>query len=234
MFKCFCRAALHAHSESYVERCCRSDSKVPQIFSLSSRDQLKHRKCLSSEVGANVFVTQRKIQKWTQWKLLMNCFTVHLTEIPWLSFTNYPTSLHLVVHSISGGPSHLWWSIPYQSIHPIHFIAPRCYNHLLAVMSVGYGFMPRMDCFEIEHQLQIHCRFHSFIVKTSLSFSLRFISFSHYWLYVEVCFVNHFDKAGLSAIRRVSHRTGLSNQLMIRNSVILKSLLWANSSVKVL
>lgn len=67
-------------------------------------------------------------------------------------------------------------------------------------MSVGYGFMPRMDCFEIEHQLQIHCRFPSFIVKTSLSFSLRFISFSHYWLFVEVCFVNHFDKAGLSAI----------------------------------
>ena len=47
MFKCFCRAALHANSESYVERSCRSDSKVPQIFSLSSRDQLKHRKCLS-------------------------------------------------------------------------------------------------------------------------------------------------------------------------------------------
>ena len=69
-------------------------------------------------------------------------------------------------------------------------------------MSVGYGFMPRMDCFEIEHQLQIHCRFPSFIVKTSLSFSLRFISFSHYWLFVEVCFVNHFDKAGLSAISR--------------------------------
>ena len=172
MFKCFCRAALHANSESYVERSCRSDSKVPQIFSLSNRDQLKHRKCLSSEVGANVFVTQRKIQKWTQWKLLMNCFTVHLTEMPWLSFTNYPTSLHLVVYPISGGSSHLWWSIPSQSIHPIHFIAPRCYNHLLAVMSVGYGFIvlklntncrSTVDFLHLLSKLLYHSHFVSFL-----------------------------------------------------------------------
>ena len=45
-------------------------------FSLCPAETSQHRKCLSSEVGAflfgNVFVNQRKIQKSTRWKIILN------------------------------------------------------------------------------------------------------------------------------------------------------------------